>query len=567
MDFIRRKYLIYTIDNKVEYLKNEFFTKISNFTLNHVLALKYIISIYHRDVITKDVISNVNFFIFLHIVKCKYIYDIVINQYFDITTLYIKSLVKNYPAFEMVINKYKSIVQEIMFDKNFIEILKNNNNFDDIIGVNYDIGFNPLFINGEPIRNMDIIYSKLFKKSNFTKVKNIEVIKLMIWAFLCKKDTGIIFDDNDSQDIYTLFQKNDTIIHSDMTEKIKESIFTDSKKTSFYIWLNEKISDDNNIYLNVLATNMYEKVLSYIYSEIKQGRVNKNMLKLVYMFEEDEDIQSVLLQIIYDVPGDILSIIDSRDENWKKYFIGLYKEKFIDGNTFISSKTFNDDLFKVVAAINPEYFDREKLLSVFGSKPEKIKYFDTIDINNNYISNIIYETNEVNISVIESLQSCQIYNDETKYFIKEYNTFLYLTEEDPFVLYNGILVKLSSVPLNKKFSLFSNNILKYYVDSKLASIGLVLPDYKGDILVKILSHLKCIEDITYFVKYAICKNDSIMPSVIRTILSSFNIPIILMFQKFLRDNFYHVEMFLEKTKHITKNDKNYIINLIKNGRS
>ncbi|ANS71119.1 imv protein, virion morphogenesis [Pteropox virus] len=566
MDFIRRKYLIHVIENNINVLRDDAVNKVSNFTLNHVLALRYLITTFPKAILTKDVFSNPNFFVFLHMAQSRDVFDAVLKAAFDAPTMYIKALVKHYTLFSNAIQTYKDLCQKLITDDRFIEVVKFSSALKDVIGVNYDLTLNPLFYKEEPIQDIEIVFTKLFKETKFKAVKKLPVLRLMIWAYLSKQDTGIEFEDNDRQDIFTIFQKVGPVIHSHLTEQFREFMFS-KDKTSYWIWLNDKISNDSDIYKDRLAETMYEKILSYIYFEVTQGRVNKNMLKLVYIFEDNVEIKQMLLEIIYGVPGDILGIINNENEEWKQYFIHLYKESFIDGNTFVNEKTFYDNLFNVVAAIDPVYFKAERITSLFTVDVNSREMFDKMKINSTYISQIIYETLDIDMYLLEKQVSCQIYNENTVYYIKEYNTYKFLSEDDPLVINKGSLVKLSSInDIKERIDLFSLNILKYYLDGRLASIGLVLDDYAVDIVSKMLSHMKCIENVSCFIKFAVEKNESIIPAIIRTIIANFNVPVIVLFRDFLKQNLHHVETFFDNTKYLQENDKKYIRAVIEHGR-
>ncbi|CCD83212.1 conserved hypothetical pox protein [Squirrelpox virus] len=566
MDFIRRKYLIYTVDNNLDFLRSDVVSKVNNFTLNHVLALKYLIVNFPRAVLTRDVFESVNFFVFLHMVRCPEVYEAVLKSAFDAPTLYVRALVRNYQVFADAVRRYKDTCKELLEDRRFVEVAGYSAELADVVGVNYDVSLNPLFVRGEPVRDMELIFTKMFRPGEFPAVKKLAVLRLLIWAYLCKQDTGLEFADDDAQDIYTLFQKTGPVVHSAMTEKFRQFMFP-GDRTSYWVWLRERIANDADILKGRPARSMHERLLSYVYSEVKQGRANRNMLKLAYAFETDPEIRAMLLEIIYGVPGDILGIIDAENEEWKRYFVSMYRDKFVDGTTFASERTFRDDLFRVVAAIDPDFFDGDRVTALFNAAPETVKRFDEMPMNSTFVSRMVYGSADVDLAAAEREYTCQIYHEDTLYHIREYNTYLFLNEEDPLVLDAGVLVRLSYVPAARRLGLFSKSVLRYYLDGKLASMGIVLADYRKDIVVSMLSHLRCVEDVSAFVRYAAARDPGIVPALIRTIIANFNVTVIVLFQRFLQDHMDRVEDFFDRSSHLTAADKRYLRQLIAHGRS
>ncbi|AAR83469.1 Hypothetical protein CNPV123 [Canarypox virus] len=566
MDFIRRKYLIYTVENDIDFFRQELLDKISSFSLNHVLAINYIIKKYHKSVLTKEVFDNANFYVFLHFIRDCETYDLVLKSSFDVTLLYIKQLIKNYNVFTEYISNYKKYANSLLDDERFKFVAKLSPYFHDIIGINFNTEINPLFHLNEPIKDLEIIYTKLFKETIFMKVDKIEVLRLLIWLYSLKMDTGMMFEDNDDQDLYTILQKTGPVVNGIVTETFKEFIFPNSTTTSYWLFMKERIYDDKKIYSSDPAVTMYEKVLSYIYSEIKQGRVNKNMLKVIYIMDRDSDIKKIMLELVYGIPGDIISIIDEKDETWRSYFVDFYRNKFIDNKTFTDTTRFYDDLFTIVASIDPKNFSvKRDLEAIFRTDATTVKRFDEMKINSTYVSQMIYQNQNIDLLALENKKICQIYNEDTEYSIREYNTYLYLNEEDPIIINKGRLVKLSDLDLTSPavvFSLFSRSILKYYLDSNLAKIGLIIDNYKDDIILKLITNASCLENFTNFVVYATCNDKSILKSVIRSIINNFNVAILLLFKHFLRENMYYVSEYLTSNKHLSKNEKKYILQII-----
>ena len=530
-----------------------------------MLALRYLVAQFPRAVLTKDVFANVNFHVFLHVVRCAQVYDAVLRSSFDATTLYVRALVRNYQAFADTVQTYRELCQTLLQDKRFLEVARAAPTLADVIGVNYDTSLNPLFLRGEPVRDMELIFTKLFRKTEFRAVKKLAVLRLLLWAYLCKQDTGLDFADNDAQDLYSLFQKTGPVVHSEMTERFKAFMFA-GEKTSYWVWLQEPVANDADVFKERPARGMYERLLSYLYSELKQGRVNKNMLKLVYIFDSDPSIRSLVLEIIYGVPGDILGVVDSEDETWKAYFVGLYREHFVDGRTFTSTQSFFRDLFRVVARVDPEHFGAERFAALFNAQPEARARFDDMDVNTTFVSRMVYQTPDLDLLALERNRMCQIYSEDTQYYVKEYNTFLFLHEDDPVVIDEGALVRLSSVPSERRRLLFSEHVLKYWLDGQLARLGLVLPSY-DDVVLRMVTHMKCLEDVTAFVDYATRRNASMVPAVTRGLLAHFHVPVLVLFQRFLREHLLRVREVLDRSEHLTEREKKYILQIITHGRS
>ncbi|AKC03191.1 hypothetical protein BVTX09c5_022 [Bovine papular stomatitis virus] len=566
MDFIRRKYMIHAIDRNLDFMRAEFQQKVSIFSLGHVLALHYLVTTFPHAVVTKDVLASTNFFVFVHMSQRCEVFDAVLRAAFDAPQLFVRALSRNFEAFSSAIQAYRTACAALLQDARFMEVAARSAELAEVIGVNYDLASNPLFADGEPIRDMELVFARLFRKTEFRAVKRLAVLRLLVWAFLVKRDVGGEYADNDRQDLFTLLQKAGPVRHSGLTESIREYMFP-GDKPSYWVWLNARVTSDADVYRDRNARTLYERVLSYAYSEVKQGRVNANTLKLVYRLEDDPDIRGLLLQLIYDVPGDILGVVDSADEEWRQYFVRLYRENFVDGKTFTADARFRDDLFRVVAAVDPDFFEPARIREAFGADARLRERFADMDLNGAFMSHLVYGTADPDLHAAERGLGMRLYNEDSEFFIREYNTYLFLTEDDPLVLDRGALSKLSDVPRERHRELFSDSVLRYFLDAKLGTLGLVLEDYSDDVVASMLRHLRRVEDVSSFVTHAARRNAAAVPGIVRAVVSNFNPAVVAAMRPFLRENLTRVEALLDGLAHLTPADKQYIRRVILQGRS
>ncbi|AIZ77273.1 hypothetical protein SB87_gp020 [Parapoxvirus red deer/HL953] len=567
MDFIRRKYMIHAIDRNLDFLKAEFLQKLSIFSLGHVLALHYLVTAFPTAVVTKDALASTSFFVFVHMSQRHDVFDAVLRAAFDAPQLFVRALSRNHEAFAAAVQAYRAACAALLQDARFLVVAERAQDLAEVIGVNYDLAANPLFAaDGQPVRDAEVIFAKLFRKTEFRAVKRIAVLRLLVWAFLVKRDTGGEFADNDRQDLFTLLQRAGAVRHSGITERIREYMFP-GDKPSHWVWLNAPVARDEDVYRDRNAASLYERVLSYAYSEVKQGRVNANTLKLVYRLEEDPDIRGLLLQLIYDVPGDILGVVDSADEEWRRYFVRLYRENFVDGRTFTSEARFRDDLFRVVAAVDPDFFEPSRVREAFAADTRLKERFADMDLNGAFMSHLIYGEADPDLLAAERGLALRVYNEESDFFIREYNTYLFLNEEDPFVLDRGALVRLSEIPRERHRELFSDSVLRYFLDAKLGTLGLVLEDYREDVVAAMLRHLRRVEDLSSFPAYAARKSAAAVPGIVRAAISNFNPAVVAAMRPLLREHMTRVDALLEGLEHLSEADKRYIRRVVLQGRS
>ncbi|WIF30117.1 hypothetical protein [Orf virus] len=567
MDFVRRKYMIHAIDRNLDFMKAEVQQKVSIFSLGHVLALHYLVTAFPQAVITKDVLASTNFFVFVHMSQRHEVFDAVLKAAFDAPQLFVRALSRHFEAFVAAIRAYRATCAELLADARFMEVAARAAELAEVIGVNHDIAANPLFADGEPVRDAELIFAKTFRKTEFRAVKRLAVLRLLVWAFLVKKDLGGEYADNDRQDLFTLLQKAaGPVRHSALTESIREYLFP-GDRPSHWVWLNARVADDAEVYRDRPARTLYERVLSYAYSEVKQGRVNTNTLKLVYRLEDDPDIKGLLLQLIYDVPADIVGVVDSANEEWRSYFVSLYRENFVDGRTFTSDARFRDDLFRVVAAVEPDFFEPERIREAFSADARLRERFTDMDLNNAFMSHLIYDSVDPDVAAAERGLALRVHNEDSDYFIREYNTYLFLSEKDPLVLDRGALTRLSDVPVERFRDLFSDSVLRYFLDAKLGTLGLVLEDYREDVVAAMLRHLRRVEDVSSFVTYAARKNPACVPGVVRAVVSNFNPAVVAAMRPFLREHMTRVDALLDGMPHLSEADRRYIRRVVLQGRA